>query len=233
MKSASSGIFLLAVVLGAVSAGVTSSLLVTSSSMGSGREPDAGAVGPEDRSGTTLASQIEGLRDENRALRKRVQALEIRPAPALRVPVGAAGSNGAVEELVEEVRARMASAEATRGAPPELRVEVEKALGSIREGERLEAERLLGERQAQRIEQRLSRLTSKLDLSPYQVGEMRTLLTTKAHSNEELKRRWEEGVDGETLGAEKQANDEEHESALERILTPEQLETYRASDGGK
>ena len=88
------------------------------------------------------------------------------------------------------------------------------------------------EKQAGMLEDRLARLSSDLGLDNIQVNQLRTAFNESLDQNQELMRLWQEGADPQLLGETKQSNALAHRAALESILTPEQLETYRRSAGG-
>lgn len=232
MKSAPIVHSLLAVVLGATSAGVTVTLLVNQRSAARDRETPALSVAPETPSGSEVYTLIQELRDENQALRERLTALELHPAPAIRAPVGVEVSKDAFEEFEEEVWARLAAMETRRAEGADLKSQVADAVKSLRKEEAVESVRRSQQKQAGRLEDRLARLSADLGLDSYQVNQMRSIFTTQIERNKELTRMWEEGTDQQVLGDTKRSYAEEHRAALESILTPQQLETYRRPTGG-
>ncbi|MFQ5749786.1 MAG: hypothetical protein ACE5H3_10075 [Planctomycetota bacterium] len=57
---------------------------------------------------------------------------------------------------------------------------------------------------------------------------MGSILSAKDEHDQELIRMWEEGLDEKVLNDTKRSYRQEFQTALERVLTPGQLETYRA-----
>ena len=82
-------------------------------------------------------------------------------------------------------------------------------------------------------EKRLERISQELNLSTQQTEDLRLEFEARALRNAEVKRVWEETP--ELIGSVKTAAHQAHQTALGRIFTPQQLETYQASQlgGGK
>ena len=219
---------LLAIVLGAASAAVVSTSIVRSMTSGHGPEPDGEGAAVAPMTGPSLAGRVQALEEENAALMRRIEALEIRPAPQTRLSPDGAVSEEAFESFAEEVRSWMASVAAPNEVPPELQATVETALSSIRKKEQLEEQGIREQRRAEKIEKQLERGIELLGLDTYQVGQMRTLLTTQAARDDELMSAWEAGGSAEELGEVKRGYQEEYQAELTRILTPQQLETLNA-----
>ena len=90
------------------------------------------------------------------------------------------------------------------------------------------------EKRAARLDQRVARLSERLNLNPYQIAEMTTVLSGRDQREQDLIAMWQRGVDDEVLGQTKRSNAEQFETEIQRVLTPEQLETFReiGSEGG-
>ncbi|MCZ6599195.1 MAG: hypothetical protein O7B99_16265 [Planctomycetota bacterium] len=212
MKSAAAVAFLLAIVLGAVSAGVMTSLLMSRHD-----EARLAAVVPEARPESEMLARIRELRDANHELRERLAALELRPAPAMRHPVGDFASREDFEAFREEVREWMAERNVAVPGAPELKDQVADALSSIRRQEALGMAQAMNEA---KLEVRILSWSMWLDLDDYQANEMRAILTGKDELDRELLRMRAEGADDEVLAQIKESRDQEFHAAVERVLTP-------------
>ena len=235
MKTAPIAVLVAAVLLGSASAGVTTYLLLVPGSASS-REVAAPVLGtPGAGSDAELLERIEALAEENRALRRRVETLELRPALVPRAPVEGFVSEEAFEAFRKEFRASLAGRNGPSSEPEELKGQVADALIEIRREEAVSAVRDYQEKRAARLEEDLTRLSDWLALEAYQVDEMRALLLAQYEREEEQRRLWEAGIDRESLAETKRSDGERFRSDLERTLTPEQLEPFwtKISGGGK
>lgn len=213
----------LAAVIGAASGGLAGFFLSTPPTPARGQEiaslPPAQAEPDAD-----VLAHLHQLRVENEDLRERIAALEERPLE-VREPVAVT----VIPAFEEEVRTWMDSVGEKGTAAPDLVFSVEKALGVIREREQLEEEIAQEQRRAERTEQKLQKLATRLDLDQHQIGEMRTLWAMQEDSEKRLKEVRMEG-DREASREFKRSMREEYRAGLSRILTPDQLESFRARE---
>jgi hypothetical protein len=224
----------LAAFLGAVVATLVVTLVILPSSADRSSEARSAPVAGRAHSEAQLLARVEELQDANRSLRDRLTALEQRPEPAAREPVGDFVPRGDFAAFEQEVRAWMVGQPlAVKGAlaladEPELREEVAVALKTIRKDEAVTSALKKNENEAARLEERVTRMSDWLTLDEYQAGELRTLMSTKDEQDRQLIRRWEDGVDDEVLGETKRANTLALHDELERVLSPDQFETFRS-----
>lgn len=220
---------ILASVVGCASAGLTSFLLLAPEPGGRGPDllaeravPEASGRGGETGHDDELLARIEALSEASRELRARIEGLERRPVAEARVPV-----------VAEEARPLLlpqpeAAVRPELGLPSEVLLErVEEALGRIREEERAEEERRDEERRAERLEERLARLSDELGLAPHQVRDLRTLWLAQEQGRDELRRALEDSGDRDAYREARKDQRKANDEALARILTPAQLEDYR------
>jgi len=226
MKTEVIVVCLLAIVLGSLSAVVTSLLVQRPSSA---REAAAPIVAPAASPESELSDRVRELGIENQELRERLAAVELQRASAPRAAVVEGVSQEDFEAFKQELLGRIAAAQSTRTDAQGLEIQVADALQSIRKHETLEAIRKSQEKQARTLEDRLERLSRDLGLDNRQVSELRSIFTTQIERNQELTRLWEEGADSQALGEAKRSYAEEDRAAIERTLTPQQLEAYRSS----
>jgi hypothetical protein len=235
MKNTTAVVCLLAVTLGAVSAAVTTTLLVDTELEGGAGSPLLGKAVVAAPAGTEALDQVRELREENRALRERLEALELRPAVPVRQPALGFAKQEDFDALRDELREWMAKGGPAPDEESELRDLVGTALSSIRKEEAIANLRKAQEKKTAKLEERVTNLSAWLTLDEYQANEVRAILTDKDARDQELIRLWEEGTDDETLGEIKRTNNEALWVATERVLNPQQFETFAAKygDNGK
>lgn len=219
---------MLAVVLGSVSAVVTS-LYVQRQSPASVREAAALIAAPAPGPESELHDRVRELGIENRELRERLAAIELRGASASRAAVVEGVSQEDFEAFKQEISDRIAATQGARVGAGNLEAQVADVLQSIRKQETLETIRQSQEKRARALEDRLARLSRDLGLDNHQVRELRSIFTTQMERNRELTRLWAEGADSQALGEAKRIYAVEDRAAIERTLTPQQLETYRST----
>lgn len=222
---------LLGVVLGAASAGVTVSMLADQDPPTGAGETSGLSVVPAGPSAADLLTRVRSLQDENQSLRDRLTSLELRPPAAQRVPVEGGVSKADFEEFKDEVLARLKTTSAGVAEPEQMKAQVADAVREFRKEEQFESVRQAQVKRADTLEDRLARLSSHLGLDNVQVNQMRVAFTEQFDRDQQVIRLWQEGTEPELLGETKQANAIEHRTALEAILTPTQLDTYRRSGG--
>lgn len=171
-----------------------------------------------------LQEQLTALEIESRELRQRLSELEDRADLSARTSAGAPA-----DELAAQVAAKL-SADGATPAPAALKTEVAQALEQLRADERAEAARAREKRELQRIEERLVDLRTRLGLSPGQENDLRALLLAERAAEAEYDRQRDAGASRDSLRAVREQQRTEQQAQLAKILTPEQLESYRQRD---
>ncbi|MEO0650952.1 MAG: hypothetical protein AAFZ65_09765 [Planctomycetota bacterium] len=203
---------------GLVTAGLTSSPAPTSGA------PSVAADGG--------AVELQSTHQALEALRERVAALEEAPLrtprPVERQSVVDAVAREDLERLREELLSAIDAAGrlGTPGASepdPVFRELVRKTLDDVRLEEQVKGVQRYQEGRLDRLDQDVAGLTVGLSLSAVQSDELRRALLVQYEREEDLRRRWEEGVDDEVLGEEKDAMYAEFQADLESFLEPEQV----------
>jgi hypothetical protein len=189
------------------------------------------AVTPE--SSGSLGERLEELTAENRALRDRLTALEMRPVDVPRVPV----TSGFVpreefDAFCVEVRDALAgtdeSAAQLAGTPEVFKEQVASTLTEIRRAEAdakalsLQTDRVVG------LDRTMPKIETWLELTPQQSTRMRSALLAQYDREAELTRRWQAGEDPAVLGELKRSDGEVHIAELAGFLTTAQFERYTA-----
>lgn len=226
MKSAFPLLLLpLAVVAGGV-AGAGVALLLGSRSAG----PEGSLVAPAGTANAELAARVEALVAENRALRERLEVLELRPAVEARAPVVSLDGLVPQEEFdafkdsVEQALAGLGGASPPAGG---LKEQVAEALGTIRKEERVQSVKASQERRVAGLDETMPKLEERLGLSPYQSGRLRSALLAQYEREAELIRLWEQSVDDELLGQRKTDDLRTFSDELAGFLSEEQLDAFR------
>lgn len=222
MKHSLLSIVLVALVAGAVGALCTSLLSsdATSTSTASApAAPDVAARAPRSTADANeadprLAVLVEALAANVERLAARVEELERRPEPDVRVARAPAPSDDS---------AKLSAAL----APQVVQESVVQALEDIRAQERAKAEAQRQQRELERIDERLTRLNEQLGLSPSQSSSLRALMLAQNQQRDELERQRDDGLDREQRRAAAEQLRLRADVDLARILTPEQLTTYR------
>ncbi len=231
MKNVPSPVYFLAIAAGV---GVPLFLVLGPDSAESGTRKGTREAGAPISS--EVLEQLQQLRDENQELRGRIAGLELRPLPEARAPVGDFVSRGEFEAFQEEMRAGLAQPLASSPSPspplPDLKVQVADALQEVRKEENIQRAKQAREKRAAMLEERLARIGEWLGLTDYQANEMRTILQARDRHERELIGMWEAGGDPEILGQMKRTYYGEYQTSVERLLTPEQLATYRKKNPG-
>jgi len=173
-------------------------------------------VAAQDARFDALLAQLRSLEVANDDLRARIHALEARPSDDARVQV-AESETPRPEELAAL-------------PPEEVHATVAKALEDLRANEKAEAQRVREQREAERLEERLKRMSDQLGLSPAQVADIRALLVAQRDARDDLEQRRESLGSRDAYRTERDALRELEEESLARILTPTQLESYRGRD---
>ncbi len=240
MKNVYLGAALLAAVLGTASAALTTYLLAPPSVSGAQGDGEQG-LSREAELDELVAARFQSLRDANDALRKRIELLEMQPAPAARTPLGPglAVDLGAEQGEPSKLAKGPQAFKGTDGNlgldgpfDPEFELEVQRVIETMREEERQEQQRKKQAQRERKQDAQLEWMTERLGLTQYQADEVRAAWTAREESYAELEALWEAGVDVETMAVAKQSTHDEYQAQMEMILTPEQLELL-AEDTGK
>lgn len=217
------------VVVAALAGGATAALVLTLGSPSSpapaeGSAATSAAVASPSGDVEALQEQITALEIESRELRQRLAELEDRADLSARTSAGAPP-----EELAAQVAAKL-SADGATPAPSALKTEVAQALEQLRADERAEAARAREQRELQRIEERLTDLRTRLNLSPAQENDLRALFLAERTAEAEYDRQREAGTSRDALRDVREQQRKDFTAKLTTILSPEQYESYRQRD---
>lgn len=217
--------FFLAAAIAVGSAGLTTIFLLRSAHTEASRATSEVALSPDEIGVAELRAELQALRGENQALQTRLTALELRAPTNERSAVGDYASVEDLKALEEQLLVLLGGTDLASVEPAALKTRVAYALDALREDEAaVRAQRSL-EKQAARLEARVTKMSDWLGLDAYQTTEMRALLTQKDERDNELTRQWKAGGDLAVLGDQKRTNAATHRADLERVLTSSQLET--------
>lgn len=181
----------------------------------------------------SLGRGLDELRMENNALRARLAALEGRLEEVLssrrRLETGPPGTNGSGPAAAGR-RADAASL-LPLAATPDFVATVGEALDTIKAREEAEREARRKELQAQRIEDRVSKLQLELGLNNRQASELRTALIAQDDKRETLFTSMRDGsADPRDMRDSFRTLRDETHATIQLALTPEQFEAYQKSD---
>lgn len=196
-----------------------------------------------------LLGRLAALEAENKELWDRLRALERRPTPSLRAPLGANAASaeelGALREEVLDALARLEQQTFgwSRGREPEIEPPIARAPPGPRELEAFREhveEAILGIRRQQadgffrmlesktaELDDTLVDLEERLGLTPRQSEQMRSALLARYDREADVLRRWQAGEDAEVIGSLKENDHEVHRAELAAFLSAEQQEAYR------
>lgn len=224
MKTFPFPVLLLAVVVGGLAgAGTVAALGGAESADAVDLEPSR--TGVASAAPVSIVEDLADLKRQNEQLLARIAALESRrPAETRRFGGKALVTREELDGLAEEMRNLVAE----RAVPArELETKVADTLQAIREKENSVRARKKRDARRIRMERSLENLQKRLNLDSRQVADLRELHERRHAREEEMTRLWESGR-REGIGQMKREMFEEHDAGLARILTPQQLETYRA-----
>ena len=175
--------------------------------------------------------ELSSLRAANEDLSMRLSELEQRPvAVQPRMPVATEAS-----ELEDDVRDMVAALQQPGTQNPGLETFVLGVLDQKEEREE-EARRLRREEaRVERLTRRMEELTAELGLSPYQQDEMMAILNDEAARRDTLISAMRETGDFDRRAVRESMETLRGETrmSLETVLTPEQLQQYEDSEGGR
>jgi hypothetical protein len=169
-----------------------------------------------------LRDELAALEIESHELRQRLAELEDRADLSSRSTVPPA-----TDALTSQVASQLSS---DGSAPAALKTEVALALEQLRADERAEAARAREQRELQRIEERLTDLRTRLNLSPAQENDLRALLLAERAAEAEYDRQRDSGASRDSLREVREQQRKDHVAKLTTILSPEQYESYRQRD---
>lgn len=180
----------------------------------------------------SLSKEIAELRRENGVLMDRLRALEERPVDGSSMRVAAAPT-ASVSELEKRVADLQAALEVAPGqvAPPAVRATVRAELQSIEEEKQRQVEQDREARRIERVDQRMTELTTSLGLDTGQARQMREVLIDESARRDQMFNAMREGGDWANGREEMQALRKDVEGRLTQFLTPEQVQKYQESDG--
>jgi hypothetical protein len=176
------------------------------------------------------AASDEGLAELRQAVERltaRIDALELAPASAPRLPADLV-TRAELEALREQLAAEGERAPFTP-LPDDatLRESVEATLRAV-EKERAVAKLEAGIEEARAsLDTRVQKYGDWLELDSYQRDQLREVLLEKSERDAALLRQWAEGVDREVVSERKRENAEHFAARVEALLGPEQLQRYR------
>ncbi|QDU66734.1 hypothetical protein Pla86_18090 [Planctomycetes bacterium Pla86] len=181
-----------------------------------------------------LLDRVNQLAAENRDLRERLDALELRPVSSARVAVSPdAASSEDLDALRAELLAALTERDAgtTDGAadPARFRERVAAAIEELEHEEGVEKwlSRLAAERST--IETVMPRLAEDLGITSDQAERLASVLHAKVAREEDQARLWRDRVDKEVLADRARADKETFVDELGQVLTPDQVERYFAN----
>lgn len=206
-------IALVAALAGAAGATIAHELLPDRAAGSAQQQP--ASIEPEAEPQADLRVQLDRIE-------QRIAALELRPTSTARVVASSQEKPEDVETLP------LGAALTTSGAisEPVLQDQVAQALERIRERERFEREQAQEQERVEQLDRQLEKLQAALGLGHDQVNEMRTLYENQRQAKIDLQRMWEDGFDRELVAQSKNDSAARYRAELERILTPEQLESF-------
>lgn len=185
---------------------------------------------------SNLNQRLEQLEAENRALRDRLAALELRPVGVAREPVEddrptAADLEALREELLEAIdpSATATPEQADKANWWSAGKSADRPESAVEQAVTKFESRI--ERRRDELEATMPKLDELLDLTPDQSERMRNVLLTNYEREAEILRLWEEGVADEVLGEQKSNDRAAFQADLNGVLSVEQVELYLESAG--
>jgi hypothetical protein len=176
-----------------------------------------------------LARALDDLRMENTALTERLSMLEARIAElqGTRTPITTGGEMSRVERSADDAPDGDLRPGTALDVSPAFVASVSKALDAIKAKEEAERETKRKELQAQRIEERVTRLQQELGLTNRQASDLRTALIAQDDKREVLFTGMRDGVgDPRDLRDSFRVIRDETNATLQTILTPEQYSGF-------
>ena len=187
---------------------------------------------------TEFLTAVDVLREENRMLVDRVDALEL---TAQLAPVGGAPRTAAaidrseIEDIVKDVLGSLDTGDGTVvAATPAMQAAVESVLDMREDRERQEREAKRAEAQVKRLEDRIAKLQTDLGLDQNQTNSMRTVLQDEETLRNEARTKMREARDSGNMdmGNLRQVWTDMTDTtnqAVQGILSPSQYEQYQES----
>jgi chromosome segregation ATPase len=183
----------------------------------------------ESSAGPDVARELDQLRMDNTGLQQRLAALEQRLAESVSTRVELA-SPAALDPDAPAGAAEFASLRAGE-VTPEFVARVDEAMATIKAREDAEREAKRKELQAERIEEKIAELQTKLGLNHRQASDLRDVLVAQDDKREALFASMRD-AQGDPRDMREGFRTIRYETfaALEAFLTPEQVEGYKQSE---
>ena len=216
---------------GGVGAVATTALI----SPGTNADPADGTVATAD---AELLAAVDVLREANRTLVDRIEALELGAELA---PVGFGASRTAasvdrseIEGIVKDVLGSLDTGDGVVAATPAMQAAVESVLDMREDRERQEREAKRAEAQAKRMEDRIAKLQTDLGLDQNQTNSMRTILQDEDVRRDDMRTQMREARDSGNMdmGNMRQIWTDMRDvtnQAVQGVLNPTQYDQYQES----
>lgn len=248
MNDRSTRAALTAAVAGAV-AGATVALLIP---RGSGPASPAEILEPVEALSEQVAvmsERLDDLVDAHGELVARVDRLDLRSPDSLaspdrspltepvdRAPVGDFATRAELDELRKELARLQGLAGGVGKATQGFEDQVKSALEQVRQEERVDGVRKYQDARRERLDKDILGLRDALTLDSRQEEDLRAALLAQYDREDALTQLWEDGVEPELLGQQKEDDLAAFQADLESALTTEQVEGFWAivfADEGK
>jgi len=185
--------------------------------------------------GEEWLARLEQLELENQSLQASLSALqglsEIGVPPRQRESADEWVALADFTAWQKDVLDRLRELESRPNAPQIFQEEVADAVSALRKQEMAERYRNDAEKRIAGVDQSVERMSAWLDLTADQSNLVREVLVAREQRNQEMIDLWRSGADDEAVGERKRNDAALYDTEMVRILSPQQLETFRA--GGK
>jgi gas vesicle protein len=217
-----------------LSGGAVGGIVATMSGAPAGGDAGGDAVAEV----ATLRETVERLSARNDELVSRLDQLENRPVVSespTRVDADESKA-GVADDLAPELRELVASLRSKeRGLPEDMVAEIAQVVTDLeakKEAERREEQK---KRDAERLEERLAEMAKELELSPFQVNEMRKVLTSLEEKRDAMRDQMRDGPTGdwEKMRATFDQLRTETRTELSKFLNGDQLKKYEDNYGNR
>ncbi|NQU47282.1 MAG: hypothetical protein HQ519_01440 [Planctomycetes bacterium] len=210
---------------------VTAAVTVFLFDSGSGAEKGISlqAVGPKDlglAEREQLLNQVDQLLLQNQQLSERIKNLEGQANDSGRSPTEGWVTQDDLDALKAELAKSETSLPTGSQSGEEFETRVATAMDSIREKEVMAKVEKGVVKKAERLESRVGEMSKWLNLDASQTNQIRTVLASKDHREQELISLWKNGSDKDLLGQIKKSNEEVWKNEVKQVLTAEQLNKF-------